>query len=329
MPARHRKGRRRPWNGNGMELTWLEDFLALADCGNFSRAAAARHLTQPAFSRRIRALEDWVGAPLFDRSTQPVAPTEAGRRFRPFADETVRRLLQGREEARLADAGAASTLRFAATHALSLTFFPRWLRGLEERARLGAVHLLSDSMQACEQVMLQGQAQFLLCHHHPAAPARLEPAAFRAARVGGDRLVAVSAPDGAGAPLHRLPDGGPETPAPLPHLAYSAESGMGRIVAAARRGSARPLRLETVFTSHLAAVLRTLARDGRGVAWLPESLVADDLAQGTLARAGGAGWDVAVEIRLFRPRARQSPAAEALWALAAAASGMDETAGKE
>ena len=48
-----------------MELIWLEDFLMLADTLNFSRAAELRHVTQPAFSRRIRALEGWVGADLF------------------------------------------------------------------------------------------------------------------------------------------------------------------------------------------------------------------------------------------------------------------------
>ncbi|CAO3454631.1 Transcriptional regulator, LysR family [Azospirillum argentinense] len=296
-----------------MELNWLEDFLALAECGNFSRAAEGRNLTQPAFSRRIRALEDWTGTPLFDRSTQPVGLTEAGRRFRPFANETVRRLLQGREEARLASDAAATALRFAATHALSLTFFPTWLSRLEGQARLGAIHLLSDSMQACEQVMMQGQAQFLLCHAHAAAPSRLEAGAFRSAVVGSDRLVPVCAPDEAGAPRHSLSGGG----AVLPHLAYSPESGMGRIVTAARGAFLAPLALDTVFTSHLAAVLRTLARDGRGVAWLPDSLIGEDLAQGRLVRAGGTGWEIPVEVRLYRPRARQSPAAEAFWALAA------------
>jgi len=52
-----------------MDIMWLEDFIKLADEGNFSRAAEARNLTQPAFSRRIRALEDWVGATLVDRDT--------------------------------------------------------------------------------------------------------------------------------------------------------------------------------------------------------------------------------------------------------------------
>lgn len=295
-----------------MELSWLDDFLALVDCGNFSRAAELRHLTQPAFSRRIRALEDWVGAPLFDRSTHRVTLTEAGERFRPAAEEVLRRLLQGREDARATAHAAAAALTFAATHALSLTFFPAWLRTLEARASLGAIRLVSDSMSACEQVMLQGHAQFLLCHHHPAAPGRLEPGAFRSTAVGEDVLLPVCAPDGGGAPRFALD--GPHADS-LPHLAYSAESGMGRIVAAARAASGRAVPLEPVFTSHLAAVLRAVAQDGRGVAWLPKSLIADDLETGRLVRAGAAAWDVAVEIRLFRPRARLSAAAEAFWAL--------------
>ena len=62
-----------------MELVWLEDFNALAESGNFSRAADLRHVTQPAFSRRIRALESWVGVELFERSAQGAVLTEAGR----------------------------------------------------------------------------------------------------------------------------------------------------------------------------------------------------------------------------------------------------------
>ena len=50
-----------------MNLTCVDDFLALAATGYFSRAAEERHMTQPAFSRRIRALEEWLGAELFDR----------------------------------------------------------------------------------------------------------------------------------------------------------------------------------------------------------------------------------------------------------------------
>ena len=40
-----------------MESKWLEDFISLAETRSFSRAAEARHVTQPAFSRLIRSLE--------------------------------------------------------------------------------------------------------------------------------------------------------------------------------------------------------------------------------------------------------------------------------
>ncbi|MCL5425335.1 MAG: LysR family transcriptional regulator, partial [Gammaproteobacteria bacterium] len=53
-----------------MELVWLEDFIALAEHGSFVRAAEARHITQPAFSRRIRSLEQWMGVSLFVRTPQ-------------------------------------------------------------------------------------------------------------------------------------------------------------------------------------------------------------------------------------------------------------------
>lgn len=62
-----------------------------------------------------------------------------------------------------------------------------------------------------------------------------------------------------------------------------------------------------------------MARQGRGVAWLPRTLVEDDLSRGELTRVGGGAWDVPVEIRLYRPRARLSAAAERFWGLVTAA----------
>ena len=62
-----------------LDLDWLEDFIALAESGNFSRAAQARNIAQPAFSRHIKSLEEWVGVDLFDRTSHPVSLTAAGR----------------------------------------------------------------------------------------------------------------------------------------------------------------------------------------------------------------------------------------------------------
>ena len=68
-----------------MEFKWLEDFLSVAKLRNFSQAARERHATQPALSRRVKALEAWYGVPLVDRSTYPVVLTPAGDHFLPLA----------------------------------------------------------------------------------------------------------------------------------------------------------------------------------------------------------------------------------------------------
>ncbi len=78
-----------------IESKWLEDFLALADTRNFSTAAALRNITQPAFSRRIRMLEQSVGAELIDRTQTPVALTASGRIFRVTARTLVNQIEEG------------------------------------------------------------------------------------------------------------------------------------------------------------------------------------------------------------------------------------------
>ena len=296
-----------------LDLEWLEDFLALAVTGNFSRAAQARSIAQPAFSRHIRSLEEWVGVDLFDRSAHPTALTAAGKRFQPLLQEALAGLEAARIKARAAHDLAAASLSFAATHVLSLTFFPRWLAGVESSLSMGPIQTISDSSYACEDLMLQRRVQFVLCHGHAGAPGRLDEAQYPVQRLSEDVLVPVSAPDAKGAPQHALGVG--RSPSVL---AYSEASGLGRIMRAMQDsefGKDFAASLSIVFTAHHAALLRTMALEGRGLAWLPMSLVADDLRNGALADAGAGGWRVPVDIRLDPQQAQVAPVAEALWAL--------------
>lgn len=286
-----------------MNVDWLEDFLTLIEVGGFARAAEQRAITQPTFSRRIRALEDWAGVSLIDRSTHTMKLTPAGESFRAVAEQTLRRIQIGREEARAIAKASFETLRFASTHALSLTFFPQWLRQLEKDEPASVtVELTADHMAACEKMMIEGRAQFLLGHHHVLANTRLDRD-FRSVALGADRLLPVMSPSLAGS----------VSPADAPLLAFASESGMGRILSAAWAVTGYAPPRKPVFTSHLASILTAMARNGRGVAWTALSLVRDDIDAGILVRAGPEEEDVPIEIRLWRPATRQSPAAEALW----------------
>jgi LysR family transcriptional regulator, hypochlorite-specific transcription factor HypT len=295
------------------EFIWLEDYLALAATGNFTRAAEDRHSSQPAFSRRIRALEEWLGASLVDRSTQPARLTDVGEWFKGVAEDLVTRVARVPGEAHQVAEARSDTLRIASTHALSFTFLPRWLRSLEARLTLGPVALTSDVLARCEAQMQEGKVHFVLAHAHPQVPSSLDGVAYIAARLGEDQLVPVSKPAGAGLPLHPLGRSG--TTEAIAVLGYTDESGMGRVLRSVLGKRHELSSAHVVVTAHLASVLRSMALDGRGVAWLPKTLIEDDLASGRLVAAASDGdLTVDLEIRLYRQREHAGRAAEAVWA---------------
>lgn len=306
-----------------MNLSWLEDFLALAATGNFSRAAEERHMTQPAFSRRIRALEEWLGTELFDRSSQPARLTAAGEWFRGTAEELLARIARVPGEARAVADAQSATLRFAATHALSFTFLPDWLRGLEERIEIGPVSLVSDVLERCEAMLQKSQVQFLVSHALNPQPkpssSGLEARGFPWLDVGNDALVPVSVPNEQGRPRHALLDA--RADAPLQVLSYSPESGMGRMLREVHGGALDRLPAQLAVQAHLASALRTMTLNGRGMAWLPRSLIADDVASGRLVEAAPAEWQIQMRIRLYRDKAALDLAGEAFWAAVRVAGG--------
>jgi len=161
-------------------------------------------------------------------------------------------------------------------------------------------------MAVCEQMLIHGQVQFLLCHRHPDVPPLLAPDQFTSKKVGEDVLV----------PLASASTHFGTSPAALPYLAYTHESGLGRIVAHRLRGKEDYLHLKPLFSSHLAAVLMSMALESKGVAWLPKSLTEQEVLDGRLVRALDESWDIPLEIHLTRPKAILSQSAEEFWSRA-------------
>lgn len=299
-----------------MDSGSLEDFLTLCEELNFSVAAGRRNMTQPAFSRRIRAFEEWVGAPLFTRTSRQVALTPAGQAFRPRAAALIRDLRRARDEAREIAGKAVSPLTIAATQALSFTFVPGWLLPLVAAPGPGPVNLVSGSYEDCEALLLRGETPFLICHSGPSLPSRLEGRQFRSLRIGLDRLIPLSRPGDDGGPLWRL-DACPDHP--VPYLAYAPQSGLGRILAAHWHEQGRRPVMQTKVQSPLAATLHQMAGAGQGVAWVPQSLAQADIDAGRLMRAGDPADEIAVAILLIRPASRLGREAERFWDRAVAA----------
>lgn len=297
-----------------MDINWLEDFICLARTLNFTRAAAERNITQSAFSRRIKALEHWTGTPLIDRTSYPAKLSEAGESFLPTAESVVRQLLETRDDLRARDRGGLTFCTFAAPHSISINQLPSLLRALARADRAARSRVLSDNLHACCQLLADGAADFLMCYRHPNIPVTLDERRFARLDLGQDRLVPLAAPDPNGQPLWRLPG---SRAAPVPYLAYARDSFLRAVVDEAVAGQAAWLdvRHMDAFTE----ALKSVALQHGGVAWLPESTVARELAAGELVRAdGGDGdWDAVLTISVFAAIESLDAAGRRVWAFLA------------
>lgn len=111
-----------------MELGQVETFLAVATFGGFHRAAEALRVSQPAVSARIKSLEDSLGVRLFSRSRGGLIVSDAGRTFRPHAEQLLRVAALARQAVHQAQPASGVPLQIAAALSISVYFLPDVLK---------------------------------------------------------------------------------------------------------------------------------------------------------------------------------------------------------
>lgn len=295
-----------------METKWLEDFLCLAETRSFSRAAADRHITQSAFSRRIMALEEWLGTSLVDRSVSPMILTSAGWLFHKLAADLLRdayaarTLLNGHRP--LAD--AAKVVQFAMAHTLLFTFFPNWLKHLQNGFAPLTARVLAVNVPEGVQQLVDEDCDILLAYHHQQLPILLDTHRFPFLLLGVERILPFSKPDKDGQPIFRLPG---TSASPLPFMAYSSGAFLGNVVEMMLLNSPAPYHLRRCFETHMSEALKAMVVAGHGVGWLPESCVIDDVREGRLVMAGPAAWATNLDVRLYRSSLNTKPIVKDLW----------------
>lgn len=261
-----------------MKLAWLEDFLSLIELGTFSAAAERRNVTQPAFSRRIRMLEDWLGVSLVDRSGHRFAPTATATRFEPEIRALVARNYDLRSCMR-ADTLADRRLAVTMQHTLMVTHLPGWLRRFQEWEPHTAFHVHTGNVEECIQQLIRGGADLMIAYEAQRVDAGYTMSLADAERraLDAEALVPVVAArsDGARPPLI---DG-----AALGILNYPDQSFLGRVVRSHCLPTVvRRFNIEIVCESAFAVGLKEMCLAGLGIAWLPKGVVARELATGTL-----------------------------------------------
>lgn len=288
-----------------MDLKWIEDLIALGSTGSLARAAAQRHVTPPAFGRRIRALEDWAGMPLVDRHGKPLRLTAAGEQLMQRAQESLQGLLEARQ-ALQHNLEADKVLNLATGRTLARSWVADWLvlitktsEPLKTRVRTGS---LGETLVWLEQ----GEADLLVAYHHPAIAQRPRGRGFLQKVLAQDKLVPVRR-----RVLHVRDTGTANDD--LPWLDYAPSLALAGLVEDHLERCPCPQKLQRVLECDSADALMEYAIKGLGVCWLPWSLVATACQQGLLEVCWDRSMQIPFEVRLVRLRRRLSDVAEKVW----------------
>jgi LysR family transcriptional regulator, hypochlorite-specific transcription factor HypT len=258
-----------------MRLEWIEDILAVAEHGSFQAACQKRNVSQPAFSRRIRQIEQALGVTLFDRTARPA------RLAAHVTDqlERMRELSAGLRDLALVlhDTEGARRRRIviASQHAIAATSTPEIIgryADLDIDTRLR-----SGNRDDCLAQLMTRRADIALIHDVAGAHEIPGSDFLDIMHIGTETLIPVFAGDRLST-LNLAYENGE-----LPVIAYPADVFLGQVQRRiifprlTRVGRVRT-RLETALT--LAAL--EFARTGFGVAWIPEHLARADIGSSRL-----------------------------------------------
>jgi hypothetical protein len=285
-----------------METKWLEDFVSLAETRSFSRSAQLRHVTQPAFSRRIQSLEAWAGVDLIDRSYYPTRLTAAGATLYDQALEVLQALQSTRALLRGHTAPGQDVLEFAVPHTLAFTFFPAWVSALREHFGPIKSRLIALNVHDAVTRLVEGSCDLLIAYHHPSQPYQLGADRFDMVSLGQEVLAPYAKADDHGAPVFQFP-GKPGQP--LPYLAYADGAYLGQLVEIILKDAAIAIHLDRVYETDMAEGLKAMALEGHGVAFLPQSAVQTELSNGKLVSALPpelSAMRIIMEVRAYRER---------------------------
>ena len=249
-----------------MTIRHLKTFCAVCEEGGITRAAEKLCVAQPSVSQTIGELERYYGVSLFDRVGRRLVLTPEGERLRVKAQEAIASFSEFEEAAR--DTKARHIIRIGSSVTAGQMVLPRLITAIETTLDRAECRAIADSAAAVEQLVEEGSLDFALVEGRVSR-------ALAAEAVFSDRLLAVCS---AGMKIKNTLS--PSELVSLPLLLRRRGSASRDLLD--ERLSALGLKAQPKLSSSSNSVLLAAAREGLGVAVLPEALVAAELAAGRL-----------------------------------------------
>lgn len=282
----------------------LRTYIRVSETRSFSAVAAERGVTQPAISRQVSALEEYLGLRLVQRSTQAVTLTEDGRHFLPSAVEMIEAADAMVNSAAHRRSKPVGTVRLATHVCMGLYLSKRMPRLLSAHDQLAIELIIRDKFEGLIEDGLDLEVRL----------GPLEDAALIARRIGYANAVVVASVD------YLWNRSEPEHPGELAghECIHHHGSGSGSVWLF-REGDARSeddefdigVEVNGRFSSNHSSTIHNAVLAGQGVACLPQYQVAKDIEEGRLVHLlpeyRRSGWPIFVcypTRRSLAPRTR-------------------------
>lgn len=285
-----------------IETKWLYDFLTLEACRHFSQAAEERNISQPAFSRRIKALESAVGVLLFDRTTSPLQLTEEGKLFHSQTRSLLQQLECNLDELSGHNLLGVPNIKIAAAHSLSLTMLPRLVHSMAAWGEEFVWHVEAIDVVQAVNTLREGKSDFIFSFRDE----DLMQSPFCGLKVFESELYPVCAADAQGKALFDIY----QLQAPI--LNYTSTSYMGRLVNR-HLAEVGGISARTLFMSSMSELLKNMALDGHGIAWLPAWTIVNELRDKRLVCLQTPELMVPIQAYIYRMDTRLNKTAEHFW----------------
>lgn len=290
-----------------MRLEWLEDILAILETDSLNAAAGKRFITQPAFSRRIKAIEAHLGVEIVDRSRKParIKATVGDQRKRIQDIAASMRDLQS--DLKRQNREVLNRIVISSQHAITTSLAPELVTKFSQDRQL-SIRLRSANRDECYAQLLTKQADIALLYESDSDPLPKGDDYLETARLGFEPLIPVF-------PTAYLPRLNEEyARGEIYVIAYPSDVFLGKVVnqeifAGYASASFIRKRAETALT----LAMKELVLRGVGVAWLPKSLVHGEIATDLLTDLSNAFPAARLSLVAMRLATPGSLAVERVW----------------
>lgn len=298
-----------------MELKWLEDLVALAESPSLTEAARRRNVTQPAFTRRIKAIERWLGAEVIDRARKPAQARPLITRRLDTLKALASDLRRLREEV-LESQVSPQRIVIATQHSLTVGLVPEALSRVQATMPDVTFRLRSANRDECFGLLMTRQAHVMVAYETARLPVTADETLVEKLGLADDWLVPVATPGLAAGETLQGDDGARR---PLRIVTYPRDVFFGAILyEEVLSPLAARFQLHTVCETALVPGVMQLALSGIGIAWVPLRLARSSIASGALADLGEALGRTPLRIVATRLQSSRSRIADELWSHLAA-----------